>query len=106
MFYTFSARKFSSRGNAEECDLGTPPPQSAWDRRAVPEERPKLPKVTGVSGASWTASAVRLSAHEEEADQDMNGSGLVVLLGLLWRCCGAQQRGEWTRACVCVCVCV
>ncbi|KAL1254723.1 hypothetical protein QQF64_016952, partial [Cirrhinus molitorella] len=88
------ALKFSRRGNAEECDLGTPPPQSARERRAVPDESPKLPKVTrGVSGGSWTASVFRQSAHEEETDQDMNRPCLLVLIGLLWRCCGAQQRG-------------
>jgi len=37
----------------------------------------------------------------------MNTPGFIVLIGLLWRSCGAQQRGEWIygsllRVCVCV----
>lgn len=55
----------------------------------------KLPKVTrGVPEGSWTSSGVRLSAHDRQADWDMNTPCFLALVGLLWRCCAAQQRGE------------
>ncbi len=100
--------KVSQQRNAEEmqeeCDLGTPPPQSAQDRRAVLEpEDPNFPNLLVEFLEAPGLSADRPSAHEERQTRAWTERVLLCSSG----CCGdVVELCREVSVCVCVCVCV